>query len=63
VRTVPMRRILPFSPVTVIAFGSKNHEGLSALAPMDRLTDGELMSAARKYFKRVDRMIPQPQDP
>ncbi|MDB5397586.1 MAG: hypothetical protein JWM91_5092 [Rhodospirillales bacterium] len=36
-------------------------ERLSAIESMDRLTDGELMDAARKYFKRVDRMIPQPQ--
>jgi stalled ribosome rescue protein Dom34 len=36
-------------------------ERLSAIESMDRLTDGELLALARKYFKRVDRMIHQPQ--
>ena len=36
-------------------------ERLNAIESMDHLTDGELLNAARTYFKRVDRMIPQPQ--
>jgi stalled ribosome rescue protein Dom34 len=30
---------------------------LSGVESMDHVTDGELLTAARQYFKRVDRMI------
>jgi len=33
-------------------------ERLTAIESMDHLTDGELADAARKYFKKVDQLIP-----
>jgi hypothetical protein len=37
-------------------------ERLTAVEAVDRMTDGELLDAGRKYFKRVDRMIPPTPD-
>ena len=43
-------------------YDSRLVERLVAIESMDRLTEGALLDVARKFFKRVDRLIPQPQD-